>query len=172
WLRAGEPADALPDGPDPRYHALTSARLGPDWTGWESLAGSPPDSGVLLIRRDGVTALGVLLALALAARFFRPFPHSLSRRPSEGPAQARIAGDGAPRPRFGPGGRHAGRLPLLLLWLTAAGLGALWLPASLADLAWWPLLTALAGGLAYYLWAVAQVGRRRRGGLARLAQPS
>src|SRR5205823_10265077 len=66
WLRAGDLADALPDGPDPRYHALTSARLGPDWTGWESLAGARPDNGLLLIRRDGVTGLGVLLAAVLA----------------------------------------------------------------------------------------------------------
>jgi hypothetical protein len=160
WLRAGELADALPDGPDPRYHALTSARLGPDWTAWESLAGSHADDGVLLIRRDGVTALGVLLALVLAAAFFRLLPRSPARSAGEGPTQPRSTGEGAPRARFGVVGRHAGRLPLLLVWLTAAGLGVLWLPASLADLAWWPLLTALAGGLAYYLWAVAHDSRQ------------
>jgi hypothetical protein len=141
WLRAGELADALPDGPDPRYHALTSARLGPDWTGWESLAGSRPDSGLLLIRRDGVAALGMLLAAVLAIAFLR-----LAYRPP-------------------------GRLARLLVWLTAAGLGVLWLPSSLADLAWWPLLAALAGGLACYLWAVARDARHPRTAARMPAKP-
>jgi hypothetical protein len=176
WLRAGEPADTLPDGPDPRYHALTSARLGPDWTAWESLAGTPPDQGLLLIRREGLTTLGILLAAVLALAFLRLSTRPQARSASDGTRpQARSASDGTrPQARSaseGPQARSASDgtsrrsrsgLVWLLAWLTAAGLGVLWLPASLADLAWWPLLTALATGLASYLWAVANAPRPQR----------
>jgi hypothetical protein len=46
------------------------------------------------------------------------------------------------------------RLTLLLLVGALAGVGLLWLPASLQVLAWWPLVAALAVALAWYLLAV------------------
>jgi hypothetical protein len=43
------------------------------------------------------------------------------------------------------------RLGALLCWLAAAGLGYVWLPASVRVLAWWPLLGAGGVALAWYL---------------------
>jgi hypothetical protein len=55
-----------------------------------------------------------------------------------------------------PGGR---RLRFLLGWLGLAGVALAWLPASLRDLAWWPLLAGLTLSLPWYLaWA----GRPRK----------
>ncbi len=45
------------------------------------------------------------------------------------------------------------RLTLLVLLLAAAGLGFLWLPSSLQDLAWWPLVVGLAVAIVWYLLA-------------------
>jgi hypothetical protein len=44
-----------------------------------------------------------------------------------------------------------GRLPMLLTWLAAAGLGYSWLPLPLQVLAWIPLLLGLAAALCWYL---------------------
>jgi hypothetical protein len=44
-----------------------------------------------------------------------------------------------------------GRLPMLLTWLAAAGLGNYWLPLPVQVLAWVPLLLGLAAALCWYL---------------------
>jgi hypothetical protein len=94
---------------------------GSDWSEWETIAGSADDR-LIVVRRDSVTALGLALALMTVLSFWLPqFPSS--RR----------------------------RLAFLLLALTISGLGMLWLPASLRDLAWWPFLASGAVAALAYL---------------------
>src|SRR5262249_61613551 len=47
-------------------------------------------------------------------------------------------------------------LALLLTGLALAGMGLLWLPASLHGLVWWPLVAGAALGLSWYLWSAAR----------------
>jgi hypothetical protein len=95
-----------------------------DWGEWEPVA-SLPDDTLIVVRRDVVTESGFALALLLALFFW------MFRRRSV-----------------------RARLTALLLVLALTGLGLVWLPSSLRDLAWFPLLAACAGALVWYLKAV------------------
>jgi hypothetical protein len=95
------------------------------WTAWAPVAGTSEDTDLRIVRRGAVAGLGLALAGVLALALLR-------------------AGKGA-------GGR---RLRFVLLWLGVAGVALAWLPASLRDLAWWPLLAGLTIALPWYLaWA-------------------
>jgi hypothetical protein len=97
-----------------------------DWSEWEPVAGLAEDT-LIAVRPAFVTAVGFALTLVLGLFFW-----AIRRRP------ARI------------------RLVFLLLSLAVAGLGLLWLPAALRDLAWWPLLAGCGGTLVWYLRAAAR----------------
>jgi hypothetical protein len=88
---------------------------------WEPIAGLA-DERLIVVRCDGVTALGLALAVLFALSLWLLLRRSV---------------------------RH--RLILLLLALMLSGLGVLWLPAALRDLAWWPLLGSVAVALLGYL---------------------
>src|SRR5262249_45540256 len=92
------------------------------WTAWEPIAGTDGDRSLLVVRRSALPLIGSLLAVFLCVAFWGLREHL---------------------------GRW--RLSLLLIWLTFAGLGYLWLPATLRILVWWPLLAAAAVALAWYL---------------------
>ncbi len=85
---------------------------GVDESEWEPVVGMA-DEQLIVVRRDGVTALGLALALVLALLL------SLPRRRS---------------PRR--------QLRLVLLAMALSGLAVLWLPGALSDLAWWPLMAS------------------------------
>jgi hypothetical protein len=94
---------------------------GGEWSEWEPIAGLADDQ-LIVMRRDGVTALGVALGLLLALLFSWP------RR----------------------GLIHRHRM-LLLVTFAVFGLGVLWLPAALCELAWWPLLAiGIVATLTYF----------------------
>jgi hypothetical protein len=95
-----------------------------DWNEWEPNAGVA-DERLIVVHRAGVTALGLALALSLALLFALPRQRSVRRW-----------------------------LTLLLLALALSGLGVLWLPAALRDLAWWPFLASGAVAALVYLRAV------------------
>jgi hypothetical protein len=88
---------------------------------WEPAPGLA-DEALLVVRRDLVTAAGLILTGSLATFFW------MIRRCSV---------------RW--------RLAWLLLALAVSGLGVLWLPVALRDLAWWPLVAGCAGALVWYL---------------------
>ncbi|HTU92520.1 MAG TPA: hypothetical protein VMF69_20735 [Gemmataceae bacterium] len=94
---------------------------GRDWSEWEPIAGLA-DERLIVVRCDGATALGLTLAVLFVLLFWLLLRCSV---------------------------RH-GRT-LLLLALALFGLGVLWLPAALRDLAWWPLLAIGAVALLGYL---------------------
>jgi hypothetical protein len=100
-----------------------------DWSEWEPVAGLADDR-LIVVRRDLVTGTGLTLAVLLGLVFWM-----LHRRPV--------------RPR----------LMLLLLALGLSGLGVLWLPAALCDLAWWPLVVGCAGAVLWYLRAIVRKPR-------------
>jgi hypothetical protein len=97
---------------DVRPRQLDFEHVGGDWHEWEPNAGVT-DERLIVVRRAGVTALGLALAIMLALLFALPRRRSVRRR-----------------------------LTLLLLALALTGLGVLWLPAALRDLAWWPFLAS------------------------------
>lgn len=123
WARQGVGEAAREDR---RYHPSTLAPSdlnGPGGTEWEPIAGT--DGAVMtLVRPDAAAAAGMGLAGLALVIFWR-----LRGRPT----------------RF--------RLAFVLIWLGLAGLGALWLPQALEDLAWWPLLTGGGLALAWHFWA-------------------
>ncbi len=91
------------------------------WSEWEPIAGLA-DEQLIVVRRDGVTALGLALGLLLA------LVSSLARWRSLR--------------------RHS---MLLLLALAVLGLSVLWLPQALCELAWWPLLAlGIVATLTYF----------------------
>jgi hypothetical protein len=94
-----------------------------EWGEWEPVAGT--DDGTLaVVHRDRTGAAAGVLTAGLAFLGWR-----LRRR------SWRL------------------RVTLLLLVLALAGLGLLWLPSSLQDLAWWPLVAGLAVAVLWYLLA-------------------
>jgi hypothetical protein len=90
------------------------------WIEWTPIAGVTEER-MIVVRRDGVTALGWALGLLAGLSYW------LLRRRTER------------------------RLILLLPALALFGLGALWLPTALCDLAWWPLLVSGAAAVLEYL---------------------
>lgn len=94
---------------------------GGDGNEWEPIAGWT-DERLIVVRREGVTALGLTLALFLVLSLWLVLRCSV---------------------------RH--RMLLLLLALALSGLAVLWLPAALRDLAWWPLLGSCAITVLVYL---------------------
>ncbi|MGH7169307.1 MAG: hypothetical protein ACRELG_03405, partial [Gemmataceae bacterium] len=103
-----------------------------DWSEWEPLAGLAEDR-LIVVRRDLVTGSGLALALLLGLLL------GMLRRRSVRP-----------------------RLLLLLLVLGLSGLGVLWLPAALRDLAWWPLVAACSAAALWYFRAVFRKTRNPR----------
>ncbi len=93
-------------------------------TEWEPVVGRGDGDVLTVVRPDAVAVAGMLLAGLMPLAFL-----GLRGRP----ARARLA--------------------FLLIWLAAAGLGVLWLPQALEDLAWWPLLAGTGVALAWHLWA-------------------
>jgi hypothetical protein len=98
-----------------------------DWTTWEPVAGGVPEEILWVVRPEAVSIAGFALALLLwlVAWCLRPL---LSR---------------------------CWRFRLLLAWLAGFGLALLWLPASLHDIAWWPVLAGAALLILWYLWSAA-----------------
>ncbi len=94
------------------------------WSAWEPVAGTD-DSALAVVSAERPAAAAAVLTAALVFLGWR-----LRRR------SWRL------------------RLTLLLLVVALAGVGLLWLPASLQALAWWPLVSALAVALAWYLLAL------------------
>jgi hypothetical protein len=103
------------------------------WTAWAPVAGAGDDASLRIVRRGAVAGLGLAFAGGLALALL--------------------------------GSRHwasGRRLRFVLLWLGVAGVALAWLPASLRDLAWWPLLAGLTIALPWYLaWASRPRGGRR-----------
>jgi hypothetical protein len=91
-----------------------------DWGEWEPVAGLVGDR-LIVVRRGLVTGIGYGLTVGLALFFW------LIRRR-----------------------RVRTRLTLLILVMAVAGLGTLWLPSPLRDLAWYPLLGVGLGALLWY----------------------
>jgi hypothetical protein len=96
------------------------------WSEWEGVAGLAED-GMLVVRSDRIAGLGLAVTLLVVLSFW-----TIRRRST-----------------------HL-RLALLILALAVCGLGTLWLPAALRDLAWWPLLTCGVGAVGWYLKAMAR----------------
>jgi hypothetical protein len=94
------------------------------WGAWEPVAGDDDGTLAVVYAERSSAAAGVLTAILVFLGW------RLRRRPW------RL------------------RLTLLLLVGALAGVGLLWLPASLQALAWWPLVAALAVALVWYLFAV------------------
>jgi hypothetical protein len=97
-----------------------------DWSEWEAVAGLA-EEGMLVVQSDRIVGLGLAATLLVVLFFW------MIRRRS---TQLRLA--------------------LLILALALFGLGTLWLPAALRDLAWWPLLTCGFGAVGWYLKAIAR----------------
>ncbi|HWG46367.1 MAG TPA: hypothetical protein VN688_26630, partial [Gemmataceae bacterium] len=95
-----------------------------DWNEWEPVDGLTTDR-LIVVRRDGVMGLGLGLTLLLVLFFW------LIRR-----------------------GSVRWRRTFLFMTLGLAGLGVLWLPNALRNLAWWPLLAGCGGAGVWYLKAV------------------
>ncbi len=95
------------------------------WTSWAPVAGADPQSTLLVVRQCTMAGLGLALAGVLALGL-------LGMR----------------------GRSDRVRVSFLLGWLGLAGVALAWLPVSLRDLAWWPLLAGLTIALPWYLaWA-------------------
>lgn len=115
WLRDSTGPDR-DDGTAPVPVArLLADGLGAEWTEWEPLAGDPEPQQLTVIRRDLPGLAGLLLAVGLILIASRPSP------------------SGSPE-----------RLVWLLGTVAVAGLGVLWLPATLRGLAVWPALAGIA----------------------------
>ncbi len=108
-------------------HLLAFGADAAHWGEWEPAAGLSDDT-LIVVRRDLVTAAGLGLVL-LEGLFFWIFRRRSVRW----------------------------RLTFLLLVLGLTGVGVLWLPAALRDLAWWPLL---AGCLGLFVWYVRTIARQ------------
>jgi hypothetical protein len=126
WARLDPLREDQPEGAGAAQKQAASAGAGPqalhfdyegeEWSDWEPIAGVKEER-MVIVRRDGITALGLALGL-LCWLLWR---------------------------------RTERRLTLLLPALALFGLGVLWLPASLRDLAWWPLLASGAVAVQGYL---------------------
>jgi hypothetical protein len=120
WLHPETVAGSVGSGPPtPNFEYE-----GGEWSEWEPIAGVS-DERLIVVRRDGVTAVGSALGLMFALLLALPRQRS--------------------------GGR---RLRLLLLALAFFGLGVLWLPSALRDLAWWPFMATGAVAVLVYLGAL------------------
>ena len=99
-----------------------------DWSEWEPVAGLADDR-LVVVRSDQIAGIGLAVTVGVVLLFW------MIRRRS---VRTRLTG--------------------LFLALALFGLGTLWLPAALRDLAWWPLLACGFGALVWYL----KVMTRRR----------
>jgi hypothetical protein len=99
---------------------------------WEPLAGATEET-LIVVRRDAVTAAGLALTLFLGLFFWLLRGRSVRRR-----------------------------VTLLLLALALFGVGVLWLPSALRDLAWWPLLAGCGGAVLWYVRASIRSARTTR----------
>jgi hypothetical protein len=95
-----------------------------DWSEWEPVAGLADDR-LIVVRSDQIAAIGLAATVGVMLLFW------VIRRRSV-----------------------RTRLSWLFLALALFGLGTLWLPAALRDLAWWPLLACGFGALVWYLKAL------------------
>lgn len=94
------------------------------WSGWAPIPGSADDDLVVVSTR-AIRLIGMFVAAVLLT--------------------------GSLLVRRWPARR---RLRLLLVWLGLAGFSVAWLPSAWAELAWWPLVAALAVAVPWYLlWA-------------------
>ncbi len=107
-----------------------------EWTAWEALPGTDPDTSLLVVRGEEVTRMRVSLSLMLGVGL--------------GVLLGLVGW------RLRPWGRW--RLVPLLVWLALAGLGVLFLPSALQYLAWGPLL---GGSLAFFVWYIIAAVQRR-----------
>ncbi len=112
--------------PSSRPQSLDFESERTDWSEWEPIAGQTDDR-LMVVRRDGVTVSGLTLAVLLGLLFGMLRRFAVRRR-----------------------------LMLLLLVLGLFGMGVLWLPGALRDLAWWPLLVGCAAAAMWYLRAIAR----------------
>jgi hypothetical protein len=96
---------------------------GAGWTEWEPAVGADTTNMLIVVSRPAFHVLGLIAACLLLVLTW-----GLRR-----------------------GTAARWRLHLLLLWLGAAGLAALWLPEPLRPAAWWPVLAGLAMALAWYV---------------------
>jgi hypothetical protein len=101
------------------------------WTAWEPIAGQGATPELWVIRRDLLSACGIVLTVGLICLFWW-------RRHSP-----------------------SARIGILLTWLGLAGVGLFWLPPALQDLAWWPLLLGCPLTLGCFLWAAWQNSQPR-----------
>jgi hypothetical protein len=131
WLRSAGAKRSESAGLFPAGESLEG------WTAWEPVASEKPrapetEAELVVVRRGMVAGLGLALAGLLAVMLV--------------------------------GLRHRSgglRLRFLLCWVATAGVALVWLPASLRDLAWWPLLAGLTIALPWYLaWAGRPRGNR------------
>ena len=132
--------DSIPPAEPAQSPALNFESERPSWSEWEPVA-ELADDRLIVVRRDFVTGAGLALALLLGLVL------AILRRRSVHP-----------------------RLLLLLLALGLSGLGVLWLPAALRDLAWWPLVAGCAVAVVWYLRAVARKTTNSRSTLSKRKQ--
>ncbi len=97
-----------------------------DWSEWEPVAGLADDC-LIVVRRDQLAGISLVATVGIVLLFW------VIRRLS------------VPT-----------RLTWLFLALALFGLGTLWLPGGLRDLAWWPLLACGFGAFGWYLKALAR----------------
>jgi hypothetical protein len=143
WLDArpqrGGPRAAAGGEGDSLLETLPPADALVSWTDWEEMTAASPGAPLRVVRASlpaglGLGLAGVLLLVAwLVGR-------------AAGPREWKEGDPAGPGPA-----RRRGPLALILLWLGGAGLGYLWLPAGLRDLAWWPLTVGSAVALWWYI---------------------
>jgi hypothetical protein len=127
WIQEDFPADGSPGSPRADFRSLgdfgnLDRATEPGWTEWEKSAGTDPDNGPVVIRRDVLIELSFFLSLLLLVAIW----------------QARKTAT------------WIGWL-LLLAWLAGGSLALIWLPAPLDELARWPALTAWVVALFLFL---------------------
>ncbi len=125
WLGGHAPGAEDAEGPT---LARPDAALRPDgfgagWTEWEALPGGGAEDTLVVVRRTGVRALGLILAALFVLLVWRG-RHAL-------------------------GGRWGFRL--LMVWLAATFLALFWLPPVLRAAAWWPALAGAAVALIWFV---------------------
>src|SRR5262249_13343822 len=145
WLRRPGTRPTEGEVLGPGLEVLPSDEDRDGWIDWVVTAGPGDRANLWVIRSaaPGVAGLTVALLFLLTACSF-------PRR-----ARARLAADptsGAPQP-----------LAFLFLWLGISGIGVLWLPVGLRDLAWWPLAAGILVALWWYLLPLSRLasGSRR-----------